>query len=166
MLLNFANEFIIILFWLIYGPYFGHLLFEHHVQHAFGAVGFQQFDNVRMLQHVAYCCLAFQIWNAQTNRNSHEIEIGFRRKITGKREAEWFLGNLPAVLSPGLAVNFATSTIFTANCNFDSRCMHRRTIEKGPLRIHKEKKDGWMVISSHFDCYPRWRMCLGIKTHK
>lgn len=27
----------------------------------------------------------------------------------------------PDVLSPGLAVNLATSTIFTANCIFDSR---------------------------------------------
>lgn len=39
----------------------------------------------------------------------------------------------PDVLSPGLAVNLATSTIFTANCIFDSRCMHLRTIENGPL---------------------------------
>lgn len=38
------------------------------------------------------------------------------------------------MLSPGLAVNLATSTIFTANCILDSRCMHLRTIENGPLR--------------------------------
>lgn len=42
--------------------------------------------------------------------------------------------NIPDVLSPGLAVNLATSTILTANCSFDSRCIHRRTIENGPLQ--------------------------------
>lgn len=41
--------------------------------------------------------------------------------------------DLPDVLSPGLAVNLATSTILTANCCFDSRWIQRRTIEKGPL---------------------------------
>lgn len=43
----------------------------------------------------------------------------------------------PDVLSPGLAVNLATSTIFTANCIFDSRCTHLRTIENGPLQRKK-----------------------------
>lgn len=43
--------------------------------------------------------------------------------------------HLPAVLRPGLAVNFATSTILTANCWFDSLCMQRRTMENGPLQI-------------------------------
>lgn len=49
-----------------------------------------------------------------------------------------YAANSPAVLRPGLAVNFATSTILTANCNFESRCMHRRTIEKGPLQIRRD----------------------------
>lgn len=44
---------------------------------------------------------------------------------------------LPAVLKPGLAVNLATSTIFTANCWLDSRWMHLLTIENGPLKIEK-----------------------------
>lgn len=51
--------------------------------------------------------------------------------------------HLPAVLNPGLDVNFATSTIFTANCWFVSLWMHRRTMEKGPLR--KKGRKGWWV---------------------
>lgn len=50
------------------------------------------------------------------------------------------------MLSPGLAVNLATSTIFTANCIFDSRCMHLRTIENGPLR-------NWNIIIIAFSIW-------------
>lgn len=58
--------------------------------------------------------------------------------------------HLPAVLRPGLAVNLATSTIFTANCCFDSRCMHRRTIENGPLqKINETEK----LMIQFFGCY-------------
>lgn len=39
----------------------------------------------------------------------------------------------PSVLSPGLEVNWATSTILTANCCPVSLLMHRRTTLKGPL---------------------------------
>lgn len=46
--------------------------------------------------------------------------------------------SLPEVLNPGLAVNLATSTIFAANCWPDSRWMHRRTIEKGPLKFEEK----------------------------
>lgn len=42
------------------------------------------------------------------------------------------------MLNPGLEVNFATSTIFTANCCPVSLLMHRRTTLKGPLQ-HREK---------------------------
>lgn len=41
---------------------------------------------------------------------------------------------LPSVLNPGLEVNFATSTIFTANCCPVSLLIHRRTTLKGPLK--------------------------------
>lgn len=50
------------------------------------------------------------------------------------RELNTQLYNLPEVLSPGLAVNFATSTILTANVWFDFLWMHRLTIENGPLK--------------------------------
>lgn len=49
--------------------------------------------------------------------------------------------HLPAVLKPGVAVNRATSTIFTANGCPDSRCIHRRTIENGPLKKRKSKEE-------------------------
>lgn len=54
----------------------------------------------------------------------------------------------PDVLRPGLAVNRATSTIFTANCIFDSRCIHLRTIENGPLWNWERKCIGF--FSSFF----------------
>lgn len=119
---------------------FGHLLFEYHVEHALGAVGLQQFDNMWMLQHVTYCCLAFQIWNKKTcNKQKNKLHDFQLMKNALKFSIDNGESNSPAVLSPGLAVNFATSTILTANCNFDSRCMHLRTIEKGPLQIYGEK---------------------------
>lgn len=40
---------------------------------------------------------------------------------------------LPSVLSPGLEVNWATSTILTANCCPVSLLMHLLTTLKGPL---------------------------------
>lgn len=40
---------------------------------------------------------------------------------------------LPSVLKPGLEVNFATSTILTANCCPVSLLIHRRTTLNGPL---------------------------------
>lgn len=46
---------------------------------------------------------------------------------------------IPVVLRPGVAVNRATSTIFTANGWPDSRWMQRRTIENGPLK--RERKN-------------------------
>jgi len=42
---------------------FAYLLFKYHVQHALRAVGFQQFYNMWMFQHVAYRGFPFQIWN-------------------------------------------------------------------------------------------------------
>lgn len=57
-------------------------------------------------------------------------------------------GHLPSVLSPGLEVNWATSTILTANCWPVSLLMHRLTTLKGPLEkthtasqalVHMEK---------------------------
>ena len=59
--------------------------------------------------------------------------------LTGKEEqviirAEWGSDLLPSVLSPGLEVNSATSTIFTANCWPVSRFMHLLTTLKGPLQ--------------------------------
>ena len=46
---------------------------------------------------------------------------------------------LPLMESPGADVNFATSTILTANCCPVSRWMHRRTKLNGPLEKNKEK---------------------------
>jgi len=40
---------------------FAYLLFKYHVQHALRAVGFQQFYNMWMFQHVAYRGFSFQI---------------------------------------------------------------------------------------------------------
>lgn len=36
-------------------------LFEHHVKHAFPAVGFHKFDDVLMFEEMACCRFAFQI---------------------------------------------------------------------------------------------------------
>lgn len=46
---------------------------------------------------------------------------------------------LPSVLSPGLEVNWATSTILTANCCPVSLLMHLLTTLKGPLNNTDEK---------------------------
>lgn len=40
-----------------------HLLFEDHIKHSLWAIRFQKLNNVRMLQHMTNCCLAFQIYN-------------------------------------------------------------------------------------------------------
>lgn len=47
---------------------------------------------------------------------------------------------LPSVLSPGLEVNWATSTIFTANCCPVSLLMHLLTTLKGPLKTRGKEK--------------------------
>lgn len=47
---------------------------------------------------------------------------------------------LPSVLSPGLDVNWATSTILTANCCPVSLLMHLLTTLKGPLSNTDEEK--------------------------
>jgi hypothetical protein len=49
-----------------------------------------------------------------------------------------FIVAKPSVLSPGLDVNLATSTIFTANCWFVSLCKHLFTTLYGPLKIQKD----------------------------
>ena len=49
-----------------------------------------------------------------------------------------FIVAKPSVLSPGLDVNLATSTIFTANCWLVSLCKHLFTTLYGPLKIQKD----------------------------
>ena len=49
-----------------------------------------------------------------------------------------FIVAKPSVLSPGLDVNLATSTIFTANCWPVSLCKHLFTTLYGPLKIQKD----------------------------
>ena len=55
--------------------------------------------------------------------------------------------NLPSVLSPGLEVNLATSTILTANCCPLPRCIHRFTILNGPLQQRKT-----IIVVLQFSC--------------
>ena len=52
--------------------------------------------------------------------------------MTYKRICE--VTHLPSVLRPGLEVNLATSTIFTANCCLVSLWIHRLTTLNGPLQ--------------------------------
>lgn len=89
-------------------------------------------------------CGCFSMWHIVASRFRSAIRKA-NRKYEPIESSENFrinrnMMNSPDVLRPGLAVNFATSTILTANCNLDSRCMHRRTIEKGPLQIDQRKK--------------------------
>lgn len=68
----------------------------------------------------------FYIFGSSSNKQKSKIYI--------------FNIHLPAVLKPGVAVNRATSTIFTANGCADSRWIHRRTIENGPLKKKRRGK--------------------------
>lgn len=96
-------------------------------------------------------CGCFSMWHIVASRFKSEKRKPKKKTWRGVFESvenfEWTeTSHSPDVLSPGLAVNLATSTILTANCNLDSRCMHRRTIEKGPLQID-ERQNGYFSVS-------------------
>lgn len=116
-------------------------------------------------------CGCFSMWHIVASRFKSEKRKQ-REKNTWRRDfesiqslekLEWTeTSNSPDVLSPGLAVNFATSTILTANCNLDSRCMHRRTIEKGPLQIDEKKMVTFLLWVLVFSL---WRILRSNRTN-
>ena len=70
-----------------------------------------------------------------------------RLRQCNESETMSFKWNLPSVLSPGLEVNLATSTILTANCCPLPRCIHRFTILNGPLQQRKT-----IIVVLQFSC--------------
>lgn len=59
---------------------------------------------------------------------------------------------LPSVLSPGLEVNWATSTILTANCCPVSLLMHLLTTLKGPLNNTDKKTKTFSTLITLLNC--------------
>lgn len=73
--------------------------------------------------------------------------IGFSHWTNDTRRNETS-GHLPSVLSPGLEVNWATSTILTANCWPVSLLMHRLTTLKGPLENNARHESNALTTRS------------------
>jgi hypothetical protein len=92
--------------------------------------------------------------------------VTLNRPSTVQNTRKTSLSYWPDVLSPGLEVNLATSTILTANCCAVCRWIHRLTTLNGPLK--QTNKQTWRRCSERNNAamnHKQCTLCLVIRPH-